>query len=490
VKEILSRPFLLDREVAELRANVGWASAENQINTLELFRRAEMSLAMNTETAGLNDKPYSPKMDQKRKEERSLEFDFRKAIMLDQFELHYQMQLDYSSRKITGFEALIRWNHPERGMIYPDLFIPLAEKSGLIVAMGEWVIKTACKEAVKWAEDIRIAVNVSPIQLQNKNLVKVIEQALSETGLSAKRLEIEITESAEIQNEAESRQCLLKLKELGLSIALDDFGTGYASLSYLRSFPFDKLKIDQSFVRCEENQVENDLVLQSMFALGKCFGMKTLAEGIETEEHQAKLLNLGCENAQGYLYSRPVPFSETFELLKRFNNIVYTPHASFKNNPGTSVQDISPESGLFQIAYISDNTTATSPEQLTLIMKSIQEASKKNNEADNISGALMFNQLCFAQILEGESHVIEKTFERIQCDPRHQNIQVLDYRSIETRSFPDWAMAFIGESVSNTNQFDQLSIIRGTSATDDRTARLQQVLLQSVYSNDASRKAA
>ena len=490
IKELLNRPFLINSEVVELRANVGWTNATDSINSLELFRRADLSLAINTESAELPDNPYSPDMDIKRKQERKLEFDLRKAILLDQFELHYQMQLDYTSRRISGFEALIRWNHPEQGMIFPDVFIPLAEKSGLIVAMGEWVIKTACKEATKWPSDIRVAVNVSPVQLQSENLILVIKKALSETGLSAQRLEIEITESAAIQDEQESRQRLLALKEIGLSIALDDFGTGYASLSYLRSFPFDKLKIDQSFVRCEENLVENDLVLQSMFALGKCFGMTTLAEGIETEAHQEKLLNLGCKNAQGYLYSRPVPFPKTFELLESFNHLASSQTSTTEPSNIISARAETKETGLFQIAYISDNAATTTAMQLNKIMNSIQKDSKNNNTADNISGALMFNQNCFAQILEGESHAIEKTFERIQNDPRHQNIQVLDYGPIESRSFPEWAMAFIGESDSNTEHFDQLAVVSGSTASEERTAKLQHLLLRVVEDNSIGQKAA
>lgn len=489
-KEMLGRPFLINSEVAELNVNVGWSSTQKSINLLELFRRSELALAINTETAGPVDRPYSPDMDEKRKQERKLEFDLRKAIILNQFELHYQMQLDYTRRKISGFEALIRWRHPERGLVFPDVFIPLAERSGLIVAMGEWVIETACKEAMKWPEDIRVAVNVSPVQLQNKNLIRVIKNALEETRLSPRRLEIEITESTAIQDEAESRNCLLALKELGLTIALDDFGTGYASLSYLRSFPFDKLKIDQSFIRCEENKHQNDLVLQSMFALGRCFGMTVLAEGIETEEHQEKLLNLGCESAQGYLYSRPVPFMQTFELLVNFKHIKEIPAPDAELSRAVPARAVCTDTGIFQIAYISDNATTVNIKQLNEIMTSIQEDSKRNNTADNISGALMFNQHCFAQILEGESHVIEKTFERIQTDPRHQNIQVLDYGPIESRSFPEWAMAFIAESNSNTEHFDQLAMLTGSSANDGRTANLQSILLEIIEKSGTSKKAA
>lgn len=490
LKELLNRPFLINSNVAEMRTNVGWTTTQKPINSLELYRQAELSLSVNTETGGVNDKPYFPDMDQKRTEGRKLEFDLRKAILLKQFELHYQMQLNYTNRRVTGFEALIRWNHPEQGMVFPDVFIPLAEKTGLIVAIGEWVIKTACKEAMKWPEDITVAVNVSPIQLQSENLIGVIKTALQETGLSPKRLEIEITESSAIQDETESRQVLLALKELGLSIALDDFGTGYASLSYLRSFPFDKLKIDQSFVRCEENIHQNDLVLQSMFSLGKCFGMTTLAEGIETEEHQDKLLDLGCQSAQGYLYSRPIPFQKTFELLEKFNQIPLTAPCDSMDSNVVSARIVPTETNLFQIAYISDNAASVSSEHLNQVMDSIQQDSKRNNSADNISGALMFNQLCFAQILEGESQLIERTFERIQTDPRHQNIQVLDYGPIEKRSFPDWAMAFIGENDSNTKNFDQLALLSGSSASETSTANLQKILLELVEQNNASQKAA
>lgn len=490
IKAMLSRPYLVDSQVAEINASIGWAKAENNVNTLELMRRAELSLTVNSEMPESKDQPYSATMDEKLKDERKLEFDLRKALMLDEFELHYQMQLDYTNRKISGFEALIRWCHAERGMVFPDVFIPLAERSGLIVPMGEWVIKTACKEAMLWPESIRVAVNVSPVQLQSDNLIPVVKQALAETGLSPDRLEIEITESTAIQDESTSRQRLLELKALGLSIALDDFGTGYASLSYLRSFPFDKLKIDQSFIRSDDNRVENDLVLQSMFSLGKVFGMTTLAEGIETEEHQEKLLNLGCDKAQGYLYSRPVPFPKTFELISRFNQISVEEKSLPSRVQSVVEKSDVGDSGLFQIAYISDNSVASDTAELEAMIENIQADSSKNNTADNISGALMFNQLCFAQILEGESHIIENTFERIQNDPRHHNIQVLDYGPIKHRSFPDWAMAFVGETASNSEEFDKLALLSGSTGNTDRSKSLQQILLQLVERNSVSLKAA
>lgn len=489
-KEMLGRPYLVDCEVAELTVNIGWACCEPESTTLELLRQAELSLATNTESKSGVDRAYSSDMDEKRRDERKLEFDLRKAILLNEFELHYQMQLDYTNRKISGFEALIRWKHPERGMIFPDVFIPLAEKSGLIVAMGEWVIKTACQQAMLWPQDIRVAVNVSPVQLQSDNLINVVKSSLRESGLAPERLEIEITESTAIQDETSSRQVLLALKSEGVTIALDDFGTGYASLSYLRSFPFDKLKIDQSFVRSEENRVENDLVLQSMFTLGKCFGMTTLAEGIETEEHQEKILGLGCDKAQGYLYSRPIPFENTFSLLEQFNNIAIETYETPQTQESATGIEKSTEGALFQIAYISDNATSTAPEQLSLMMDSIQRSSKRNNTLDNISGALMFNQRCFAQILEGESDVIENAFERIQSDPRHQNVQVLDFGPIEQRSFPEWAMAFVGETNQNTEQFDQLSLICSSGGEDDQGLKLQKLLLQLVESNTSALKAA
>ena len=489
-KDMLGRPYLIDQEVAELKAHIGWTSCTDEHGTLELLRQAELSLAVNTNSLSGKDKPYSTDMDEKRREERKLEFDLRKAILLNEFELHYQMQLDYTNRKISGFEALIRWRHPERGMIFPDVFIPLAEKSGLIVAMGEWVIKTACHQAHRWPEDIRVAVNVSPVQLQSENLINVVQTSLKNSGLSPNRLEIEITESTAIQDETSSRNCLLALKDLGVSIALDDFGTGYASLSYLRSFPFDKLKIDQSFVRSEENRVQNDLVLQSMFTLGKCFGMTTLAEGIETEEHQEKILGLGCDKAQGYLYSRPIPFEDTFSLIEEFNQVSFAAETTEANIERHETIVKSTEGALFQIAYISDNASDSSPEQLSSMMEDIQLASKRNNTADNISGALMFNQQCFAQILEGESEVIETAFERIQNDPRHHNVQVLDFGPIEKRSFPEWAMAFVGETTENTREFDQLSLIQAKSSEDNQGLKLQRLLLQLVENNTATLKAA
>ena len=259
---------------------------------------------------------FEQEMDELARKRRETEIDLKLAIEQGQFELHYQPLFNTKEQRINGFEALIRWHHPERGMVPPVEFIPLAEETGLIVQIGEWVIKEACRQAADWPEHIRVAVNLSPVQFRTKGLPSILIQALTQSGLAPHRLELEITESLLIENVAETLKSLHNLHEMGVRVALDDFGTGYSSLSYLRSFPFDKIKIDRSFVVDILSDKGCAAIIQAITGLAAALGMETLAEGVEQDEQVEMLLKNGCNNIQGYLLSRPVPISGVKALIE------------------------------------------------------------------------------------------------------------------------------------------------------------------------------
>jgi EAL domain-containing protein (putative c-di-GMP-specific phosphodiesterase class I) len=216
---------------------------------------------------------------------------------------------------VVSFEALARWNHSLRGMISPANFIPLAEETGLIVPIGEWVLRQACMDAAQWSRDVGVAVNLSPVQFKNPNLVSTVKEALKVSGLPAHRLELEITESVLLQNSEATLAVLHELRGFGVRISLDDFGTGYSSLSYLRSFPFDKIKIDRSFVSELATRDESMAIVRAVTGLGKSLGIVTTAEGVETDAQFNLLRQEGCTQAQGYLFSRPRPAAEVEDML-------------------------------------------------------------------------------------------------------------------------------------------------------------------------------
>ncbi len=236
--------------------------------------------------------------------------------------MHYQPQTNLATRKLIEFEALVRWRHPEHGLVPPDRFIPLAEEMGLIIPIGEWVLRTACREAMSWPGHLSIAVNVSAKQLADRDrLPRVVKTALDATGLPAQRLEVEITESALVRHEKEALHVLHALRAMGVRVSMDDFGTGYSSLSQLRSFPFDKLKIDRSFVRDLSGSDEAIAVVRAIAALGASLGMTTTAEGVETAEQEAMIRADGCTDMQGFLVSRPVPAGDVATLIERLNAV-------------------------------------------------------------------------------------------------------------------------------------------------------------------------
>jgi len=247
---------------------------------------------------------------------RLLKSDLRKALAAEEFEIFYQPLFNLTDRAISGFEALLRWHHPERGLVLPAEFIPLAEETELIVPLGEWVLRQACHEAASWPGQQRIAVNISPVQFRSPRLMRCILAALTSSEMPAHRLELEITETVLLSDNSETIDLLHQLRSVGVRISLDDFGTGYSSLGYLRRFPFDKMKIDRSFVRdlgCDEGTMA---IVRALINLANSLGMATTAEGVETREQLEWLQKECCTEIQGYIISRPVPHKDIRLLLE------------------------------------------------------------------------------------------------------------------------------------------------------------------------------
>lgn len=250
---------------------------------------------------------YEAHMEEASRARHALAQDLRHAVELNQLELHYQVQTSIASGDICGYEALLRWRHPVHGMVSPVEFIPIAEETGAILSIGEWVLRTACREAASWSVPHKVAVNLSPVQLANADLARVVHEVLLQTDLSPNRLELELTESTIIADKARTLHILRQLKALGVTIAIDDFGTGYSSLSTLREFPFDKIKLDRSFMNEVEHSQQAKAVVRAVLSLGKTLEIKVLAEGVETKQQLHILRSEGCDEAQGYLLGRPQP---------------------------------------------------------------------------------------------------------------------------------------------------------------------------------------
>jgi EAL domain-containing protein (putative c-di-GMP-specific phosphodiesterase class I) len=249
-------------------------------------------------------------MDETVRERKTLAIELRDAVDADQLEIHYQVQTSIATGGIRGYEALVRWKHPSRGYVPPGEFIPIAEENGLILKVGEWVLREACTKAASWEPPYKVAVNISPIQFSHVDLPKLILEILAETGLSPNQLELELTESTIFLDKERSLHMLRSIKELNVGIALDDFGTGYSSLDTLRAFPFDKIKLDRSFMSDVESNDQAKAVVRAVLALGKSLDIPVLAEGIETEGQLSLLTGEGCDEVQGYLFGRPLPLGE------------------------------------------------------------------------------------------------------------------------------------------------------------------------------------
>ncbi len=285
----------------------------------QLMKSADLALYRAKADGGGVYRFFELAMDARMQARRALDLDLRKAIVNGEFELYYQPIVDVKTKHITSCEALIRWHHPERGMIQPLEFIPVAEETGLIVPLGDWVIRQACAEAVHWPEHLTISVNLSPAQFKSRNLLPTVIGALATSGLPAGRLELEITELVLLQDNENSFAVLHRLHELGIKIAMDDFGTGYSSLGYLRSFPFDKIKIDQSFIHDLANKEDSIAIIRAVVGLSSSMGITTTAEGVETKEQLARLTSEGCDEVQGFLFSGPRPAADLKRLFEKLS---------------------------------------------------------------------------------------------------------------------------------------------------------------------------
>ena len=319
--EVVGQPNSIDGHDVTVGASVGIAVARpGDINTENFLKSADLAMYSAKSDGRGTYRMFDPEMDAIVQARRLLERDMRTALAQDGFRLFYQPLVNLQTKKVTAFEALMRWQHPERGMVPPSDFIPVAEEMGLIVQLGEWALRQACAEATEWPDGICVSVNLSPLQFAKGNLVSSVMSALASAGLPASRLELEITESVLLEKSERNITILNQLRGLGVRISMDDFGTGYSSIGYLRSFPFDKIKIDQSFVRDLLVDEGSLAIVRAIAGLGVSFGMITTAEGVETEE-QMRCLNLeGCIEVQGYLYSRPVPASEIVGVLASLEN--------------------------------------------------------------------------------------------------------------------------------------------------------------------------
>jgi diguanylate cyclase (GGDEF)-like protein len=318
--DVVGRPSTIEGYDVTISASVGIAVANTGSMSAESFlKSADIAMYSAKSNGPGNYRMFDSEMDAIVQARCALEKDMRNGIVQNEFRLFYQPLVNLQTQKVTVFEALMRWQHPERGLVSPIEFIPLAEDIGLIVRLGEWALREACSEAIGWPDDISVSVNLSAVQFAKGDLVSTVMNALASSGLPASRLELEITESVLLEGSDHNLRILGQLHELGVRISLDDFGTGYSSIGYLRSFKFDKLKIDQSFVRDLLADERSLAIVRAIVGLGASFGITTTAEGVETEDQRSCLNHEGCTEVQGYLYSKPLPPDEIALLLGRLS---------------------------------------------------------------------------------------------------------------------------------------------------------------------------
>jgi len=314
--EVMCKPYRIDGHNLLLSGSVGVAIASNDEESADrLLKNADMALCCAKADGRGTYRFFEPEMDARLQARRTLELSLRTALSKQEFEVFYQPIINLNDNTIASFEALIRWHHPEKGMISPAEFIPIAEETGLIVPLGEWIIHKACGDAASWPESVKVAVNLSPIQLMSPNLMAAVANAIAVSGLAPRRLEFEITEAVLMQNTEVTIATLHRLRDLGVHITMDDFGTGYSSLSYLRSFPFEKIKIDRSFVKGLGEGEESAAIVRAVAGLAQSLKMTTTAEGVETEQQMQHVRALGCTEMQGFLFSPPVCLGEVARLF-------------------------------------------------------------------------------------------------------------------------------------------------------------------------------
>jgi diguanylate cyclase (GGDEF)-like protein len=316
--DIIGKPYDVEGHHLVIGVSIGISLAPgDSSHPVQLIKNADLALYRAKRDGRGTWHFFEPSMDAKARERRELGLDLRNAMVLGQLELHYQPFVSCGRRSLSGFETLLRWRHPTRGMVQPTEFIPIAEDIGLIGPIGDWILQHACAEAATWPSHLRLAVNLSPLQFRSRTLVSTVADALQRFGIAPERLELEITESVPLQAHQPTLQILFALRDLGLRIALDDFGTGYSSLSYLRSFPFDTIKIDRSFVSELPPNEECAAIVRAITVLGSSLGVSITAEGVETEVQFDALAAAGCTEIQGYLFSRPVPADALPALITR-----------------------------------------------------------------------------------------------------------------------------------------------------------------------------
>ena len=312
--EQIALPFSYLEEEISCTGSIGIAFGhENGPKAEKLLKNAKLALYKAKEDGGDSFRFFEPDMDEALQKRRSLEKSLIRALKREEFEIYYQPQVELGSAVITGYEALLRWNHPQKGMISPGEFIPVLEETKMIVEVGEYVLRRACREALTWHNDEKVAVNVSTVQFEHQDVPKVVAKALKDSGLPAERLEIEITESTLMSDTNAALVMLKELKELGVHIAMDDFGTGYSSLSYISEFEFDKIKIDRSFVATIQNEERARAIITTIIGLGRALDIMITAEGIETNEQLLLIQAAGCHFGQGYLFGKPMPLAHILE---------------------------------------------------------------------------------------------------------------------------------------------------------------------------------
>lgn len=306
--ESIDKPVMIESQPVSTGISIGMAvSPEHGDNAEILLRHADIALYQTKSNGRGSFTVFTPGMLEEVEDRRDIELELRSAIHCEQLQLHYQPLINVESQETVAYEALLRWFHPEKGMIPPDQFIPIAEESGLIVPLGEWVIRTALREMTNWPQHLSVSVNLSPVQMRSENLIPTIINALAATGVDPNRLELEITETVLMSDSDANVLLLHKIRSLGVRVALDDFGTGYSSLNYLRSFPFDKIKIDRCFVEEVDSREDCRAIIRAVTGLASSLGMVTTAEGVESDDQLKRLRAEGCEQVQGYLFSKAVP---------------------------------------------------------------------------------------------------------------------------------------------------------------------------------------
>ncbi|GJN45263.1 putative bifunctional diguanylate cyclase/phosphodiesterase [Pseudomonas tohonis] len=335
VLDDLEAPFALEQQEVRLRATIGITLfPEDGDSTEKLLQKAEQTMTLAKSRSRNRYQFYIASVDSEMRRRRELEKDLREALNRNELHLVYQPQVDYRDHRVVGVEALLRWQHPQHGFVPPDLFIPLAEQNGSIIPIGEWVLDQACRQLREWHDqgfsELRMAINLSTVQLHHAELPRVVNNLLQVYRLPPRSLEVEVTETGLMEDISTAAQHLLSLRRSGALIAIDDFGTGYSSLSYLKSLPLDKIKIDKSFVQDVLEDEDDATIVRAIIQLARSLGMQVIAEGVETQEQEAYIISQGCNEGQGYLYSKPLPARELTGYLKQARRLT-----NAASNPAT-----------------------------------------------------------------------------------------------------------------------------------------------------------